>query len=227
MTIQFFKHVRAIFIVLAVTWFAPHTHAYEQHDLTQIAQAAPGTNGHQLNVRLIDKVIQDLSAHAENYPPRFSSPAEGQLAAGEARKLSGMLNSLPPTPTTSFGILWRIARLNALAYNLDIKEAAQRADDAYKWMLARQPDHAGANYGYGLFLASSARPKLALPYMQAADQLGVDAAPYTLGLIYLSMNDRVNAGKQLTRYAQNHPDDQSVKKMIQALEAGSVRVQSK
>ncbi len=204
----------------------PAAWAYDAHDLRQVLRTTSGPKGpvHALDIAAVDAIVADLSRHAANYPPRFANAKERQVATEDARKLSGMLDILissssgaqVPTPS----LLLSVARLNAVAHNLDVPAAGKRADAAYRQLLAQVPDHPQGNYGFGLFLASTARAKMAIPYLDKAMKLGVDAAAYTLGMAYLSLDDKENALRLMERYAKTHPSDSSVRTLVDVIKQG-------
>ena len=188
---------------------ASNAWAYGHHDVTQIVRTIDGPKGprYQIDTGVVNVIIDDLSRHADNYPPRFSDPQERQRATQDAAKLSGMLDILTKSGSSSTELLLNVARLNAMGHNLDIPATAQRADAAYRELLTQQPEHPKSNYGYGLFLASTGRSKAALPYLEKAMAKGVDAASYTLGLVYLSLNDKRKAQALLISHAKAYPMD--------------------
>jgi predicted Zn-dependent protease len=197
---------------------------YEHHDLTKIVRNVETPQGtqHELDLGTINAVIADLSRHAINYPPTFASAQERQLATEDARRLSGLLDIVMASGRNGPPLLRSVARLNAMAHNLDVAGAAGRADAAFKALLAQLPEDADGNYGYGLFLASTARPQLAIAYLDKAMRKGVDAAPYTLALAYLGLNDKPKALVLLEPYAKGHPDDSAAQKLAQAIRDGRV-----
>ena len=184
--------------------------------MVQKQQAATGEH-YSLDIRYLDKMVEDIAIHAGNYPVQFDSAADRTRAVADLILLSGMLEMVVNGPTPDGGLLLRYARLNRFGHNLDIPGATDKAEGSFKRLLAGQPDNPDANYEYGLFLASSGQAALAISYLEKAISLGVSEASYALGMSYLALGDRQKAIVQLQEYQRYHPKDGNVDKLLAAL----------
>lgn len=211
-------------IALIGALIAPEVWAYGQHDLTQVVRTVEGPQGRkrQLDMGVVNAIIGDLARHAHTYPTQFKDDKERQRATQDAGNLSGMLNILTSSGSVQPELLLSVGRLNAMAHNLDVSGAAQRADAAFQQLLMNQPEHPQGNYEYGLFLASSSRPKAAIPYLEKAMTQGVDAAPYTLDLAYLALNDKRKALESFHGYTKKHPEDGIAQRLTKTIREGYV-----
>lgn len=63
-----------------------------------------------------------------------------------------------------------------------------------------------------------------MKYLEKAYRLGVEDSAYTLGLAYLGLGDKRKALEYLEAYAQNNPDDEKAKRLIEGIESGKVVV---
>lgn len=169
-----------------------------------------------------DQMLNDLSAHAKNYPPQFDTPQDKQRATQDAKALSGMLDILINVPTPNPELLVRAAYANSIGHNLDIPGAAEKANSIFLKLLAAAPSDPRGNYMYGTFLAGVGKPKEALPYLKKASSVGVVDAAYGIGMTYLTLGDKEQALKNLEDYKRRKPSDGSVDKLIDAIRNGKI-----
>ncbi|MFC2293768.1 MAG: hypothetical protein ACFNLD_11150, partial [Kingella oralis] len=93
---------------------------YPPHDIMSIVRPD------HIDMPLADKVMSDLYDHAGNYPPRFDNDADRQRAQAEAAQLNRLFAGIikvkavtPQQPEKYINVLYRLARLNAMAHNMD------------------------------------------------------------------------------------------------------------
>ena len=86
--------------------------------------------------------MSDLYDHAGNYPPRFDNDADRQRAQAEAAQLNRLFAGIikvkavtPQQPEKYINVLYRLARLNAMAHNMDMPNAAAQADRYFEEMI--------------------------------------------------------------------------------------------
>lgn len=200
-----------------------HAAEYGRHDLKRLVQPkAPPATGATLDLAFLDKVLADLRQHAGNYPPHFDAPADAQRAQRDATALMGMLNAMFSTAALPSDMLLRLGVLGAVAHNLDAPGGAAFAQSYFEKLLKTKPDHAAGNYHYGTFLASTGRPKEALPYLLQAKAQGVTPALYGLGMSYLTLGDTAKALENLQAYQKAEPKDSSIGKLIEAIQSGRI-----
>jgi tetratricopeptide (TPR) repeat protein len=204
---------------------------YGNYDLRNslIAQKSAGGNvEYRIDKKLISQVLDDLTAHAKDYPTKFRSKEERARAVRDAKKLQSVFDTLASKDDTDTQILFTAAILNGLAHNLDIEGAAQKAVIYYERILHREPENPKGNYYYGTFLASASRPKESLPYLEKALKLGVEQAGFSLGMAHLTMGDEAKALEYLESYSKRNPSNKEAKQLVENLKAGKIgfRVES-
>ena len=159
--------------LLAAYGIIAHAAPYPSHDLSKLIQH------NELNIQLVDNVLSDLDSVAGNYPPRFDNDADQLRAIAEAGQLNRFLQgvidvkAVTPKQTTEYvNILYRLARINAMAHNMDVPDAAPIADGYFQKIIAQlknKPKEKARIQGeYGAFLVSSNRVNHAIPLLQQA-----------------------------------------------------------
>ena len=198
---------------------------YGRYDLTQlVSQNAPPNKGATLNVALVDQMLSALQHYANNYPPKFDSPADMQRAKADAGKLMGMLGAVFATGPAPPEMLLRMGMLGAVSHNMDIPGGAAYAQTHFEHLLKTDPAHAAGNFQYGSFLGNTGRAKEALPYLVKAKDKGVIPALYAIGMSHLMLGDQALALENLQAYQKAVPGDASVGKLIDAVRVGKVDV---
>lgn len=202
---------------------------YGNYDLKRLVTISETPSGKKYGFdgAYCDQMLNDLSAHAKNYPPQFDTPQDKQRATLDAKALSGMLDILINVPTPNPGLLVRAAYANSIGHNLDIPGAAEKANSIFLKLLAAAPSDPRGNYMYGTFLAGVGKPKEALPYLEKALSVGVVDAAYGIGMTYLSLGDKDRALKNLEDYKRRKPSDGSVDQLIEAIRNGNIEFKRK
>lgn len=214
--------------ILVILLACPFVNAeeYGSYDLKRILTTSETAAGKQYAIDpvYLDQILDDLAAHAFNYPPKFDTPQAKQRAVQDAGALSKILDTLIDQPKPDTRILVRAGFLNSMGHNLDIVGAAQKTISIFEKLLAIVPTHPRGNYLYGHFLAGIGKPKAALPYLQKALTSGVDAAAYSIGMTYLVLGDKYNALKSLQDYKQRIPSDTNVDQLIEGIRNGKIEI---
>ncbi len=219
--------ILALALVLSQIVAVAKATEYGQYDIKKvvtITQSAAGQNSATISFAYLDQIIDDLSSHAANYPPRFDSPDDLYRARVDVKALSAILDTLLSSPSPDRQILLRAGVLNSIGHNLDVPGCADRAIGAFTALLRQTPDDPRANYFYGRFLTGAGKPADAIPFLEKAKSLGDVNADYTLGIAYLSEGDKAKALDNLELYARRVPNDANAAKMIDALRNGSVQI---
>ncbi|HEX5054577.1 MAG TPA: hypothetical protein VFZ65_22565 [Planctomycetota bacterium] len=168
-------------------------------------------------------MLESLESHARNYPPVFRDPDERKLAERDTAAASKLLATIlrDKTKDAAPGLLLLAGRVEAVAHNLDLPGAAERADDYFGRILQKDPEHALANLRYGMHLAGrTGGQKDAVPLLEKAAKRGHDEALRGLGICWLILEDRPKALESLRAYAAKHPDDADTANLITAIESG-------
>jgi tetratricopeptide (TPR) repeat protein len=196
---------------------------YELRNSLSARKSAGGNMEHRIDKKLISQVLDDLTAHAKDYPTKFRSKEERARAVRDAKMLQSVFDTLTAKDDTDTQMLFTAAILNGLAHNLDIEGAAQKTVVYYERILHREPENPKGNYYYGNFLAGASRPKESLPYLEKALKLGVDQAGYSLGLAYITMGDKAKALEYLESYSKKNPNNKEAKQLIEELKRGRIK----
>lgn len=197
---------------------------YGSYDPTRLLTVSETPSGKKygFDATYLDLMLNDLSAHAQNYPPQFDTPQDKQRAARDVKALSGMLDILINVPAPNPELLVRAGYVNIIGHNLDIAGAAEKASSIFQRLLAASPSDPRGNYMYGTFLASAGKPKEAIPYLEKAIAVGVDDAAYAIGMAYLTLGDKEQALKNLDDYKRRKPGDKNVDKLIDVIRNGKI-----
>jgi tetratricopeptide (TPR) repeat protein len=199
---------------------------YGNYDPKRLLTAVDTPSGKKpaIDGKYLDQMVNDLAAHAKNYPPQFDSPQDQQRAAKDAQVLAGMLDLMIDGPGPNPELLIRAAFLNAIGHNLDVPGAAEKADKNFQKYLALVPSDPRGNYMYGTFLGGVGKPKDALPYLEKALSYGVIDAAYAKGMSHLALGEKDQALKSFDIYKRQRPSDPNVDKLIDAIKNGQIEV---
>ena len=212
-------------LLLIFSLSTAHAIGYGHYDIKLALRESVAADGHRYGVdgRYIDQMLSDLGTHAKNYPPQFDSDQDRQRAILDARALAGVFDVLLKAPNPKPDILLRAGFLHSLLHNLDIPGSADKTSSIFKQLFSTAPNHPKGNYIYGAFLAGSARPKEALPYLDQANTAGLVEATYALGMTYLALGNPKKALEYLESYRTRVPTDENIGKLIDAVRTGTIR----
>ena len=221
------RTVRSVALIACVTCLAAPTYSreYGQYDaakIVSISQSASGQPSATVDFSRLDRILDDLSAHAESYSPQFDSPDDARRAQTDVRVLGGQLDVLVQGPTPNVQILMRAAVLNSIAHNMDIPGTGERAMAEFTALMKMVPESANANYLFGKFLLNTGQAAAAVPVLEKAKTLGAINTDYTLGLAYLLLGQKERALENLEQYAKRVPGDPNAAKIIDAARNGNV-----
>lgn len=216
------KFVLAFLVLL--TTLGADAREYGAYDLKRLITVSETPSGRKYGFdgAYLDLILNDLAAHARNYPPQFDTPQDQQRAAQDALALAGMLDSLINVPSPHPELLIRAAHLNSMGHNLGVAGAGEKANLIFQRLLAILPSDARGNYMYGAFLSGVGKPKDALPYLEKALAIGVVDAAYAIGMTHLALGDKEKALKSLEDYKARRPGDGNVDKLIEAIRNGKI-----
>lgn len=213
----------ALVVLIAFNASAREYGHYDPKRLLTISETPSGKK-YSFNGAYLDQILNDLSAHAKNYPPKFDTPQDKQRAVQDVKVVSGLLDIMINVPTPNPDLLIRAGYLNSMGHNLDVPGAAEKANSIFLKLLAAIPSDPRGNYMYGTFLAGIGKPKEALPYLEKALSVGVVDAAYAIGMTYLMLGDKDQALKNLEDYKRRKPSDGSVDTLIDAIRNGKLEL---
>ena len=202
---------------------------YELDDALVKRIDSDGSERYSVDMMVVDYYIKRIRRHAWQYPPKFASEEQQVEVTDKLRRLLKLLEMMGQTPQASVDsqFLARAAYSNSMGHNADIKGAAERARHYYGKLLEVSPDSVTANYEYCMFLAGTRVSHFdSIPYLEKALALGNDDARYTLGLILVRQGNTKKGLEMLEQYSSDHPDNERVKSMIEAVHAGTLKIKS-
>ena len=202
---------------------------YPQHDIGKIVQPD------HVDMQLADQVLSYLYDQAGNYPPRFDNAADQQRAAAEAAQLNRLFQGMikvkavtPQQPVPYINVLYRLARLNVMAHNMDVPNAAAQADRYFQEMIKllnnKPKEKARAQGEYGAFLVGSNRIDRAMPLLQQAVKGGDTNAHLPLGMVYFMKGNKAEAVKHLQIHQKHYPQDERSRVLLEAINKGTAKM---
>lgn len=214
--------------VLASTLSFAHAAPYPKHDLSKIVTPT------SVNFEMAERVYQDLSRHAAMYPTQFDNAKDKNLAAQEAKELARIFNGLLATKIITpqhdgyRAILHRAARVNWMAHNLDVPQAAAATDQHYQTLLAALSgkEKTSLMSEYGSFLTSVGHTDKAITLLKQSVKDGNTAAKFELAVALLTQGKQAEAEKNLREYVQAHPQNTQAKQLLQAVQSGKIEVKT-
>lgn len=166
-------------------------------------------NNGQIDATLIDDFIDDVSPNARHYPPNFPNRTTLHLTRENVKHLSAWLEPYATSPNASFEVLLRAAKINGMGRNLDLgSDYGVRASNHIAKALRLSPNHAEANFLYGMMLSEGGGFKEGKKYLEKAANLGYLEAEQSLAQTDLLTDNRPSAIARLqllTKHYPNHP----------------------
>ena len=114
-----------------------------------------------------------------------------------------------------------------MEHNFDVAGAAQKADAAYKNLLAHRPNDGEIHAEFGDFLANSGRLSEAKSEFETALKLEQKRANMGLAMICLMQKDETCAKSYLQKYLDFYPNDKFAREILGAINEGSLKIEEK
>lgn len=166
-------------------------------------------DGKKLDVTLLDDFIDKVSPNARHYPTSFPNRTAQYQAKQIVEQLAGWLDPYASQNNASFEVLLRTAKINSIARNMDLgSDYAIRASTAIAKALKINPNHAEANFLYGMMLTEGGGFEAGEKYLLTAAKQGYIEAEQSLAQSDLLNDKRAAALARLQKlYAANpnHP----------------------
>lgn len=187
---------------------------------TLIPQTTDSTTRY-IDATLIDDFINDISPNARHYPPNFPNRTIQYSALENIKHLSAWIEPYANASNASFEVLLRAAKINAMGRNMDLgSEYGVRASTQIAKALKLQPNHAEANFLYGMMLAEGGGFKEGEKYLQKAASLGYVEAEQSLAQSDLLNDNRQAALTRLQRLQGAHPNHPQLATQIDIINNG-------
>ena len=174
-----------------------------------------------LDVSLLDDFIDEISPNARHYPPNFNSNSDRYYAKEKLKELEQWIRPFAENEDASYEVLVRAAKLNGMGRNLDLgSDFAIRGSTFIAKAIDRQPDSAEANFIYGMMLSEGGGFKEGKKYLIKAASQSYKEAEQSLAQADLLNDNRSAALSRLKTLQQKHPNDATIAKQIELVEAG-------
>jgi tetratricopeptide (TPR) repeat protein len=178
-----------------------------------------------LSLNSMDATLSKVAAHAQSYPPNFSSASERQQIERVLKSAIVVLDAAVVQYPAEADLWFRDGYANAMGHNLDFPGCDRQFVKAFKRFLALRPNDKKGNFYFGAFLAGTAGgQKDCVPYLKKAIDLGVTDAHYALAFYYLSQKDKQNALYHLRQYAKANPNEKGIDAKIKEVECADIKV---
>ena len=218
---RIFLTALTVLLITSPVFAAPYG-KYDVKRILVVSDSSSAKRHYGLDLKYLDTMIADLDGHAGTHPPKFNSTEDRQRAETDVRLLAGMFEAITSGPHSNqnLELLIRVARINSIGHNLDIKGSATRADTLFKKALSIAPANPKVTFHYGVFLAGTGKAKSSIPYLKKALSGGNAQAGFSLGMTYLAQGDKPKALQYLKAYKKKAPHDRNVDKIIDSIRGG-------
>ena len=177
-----------------------------------------------LDTNNLQSYLEWADPHLREYPPRFSSEDEKKRLYLSTLLVSSEIKKLDIAKITDVDVLVSLAQVMSMGHNLDL-DTALHAKSLFETALQRSPDSVRANYLFGMFLISTSQfYKDSERYLTKALELGQEDARYSLGLFYFNTGDKAKGIQYVRTYAEKHPGNDSVTKMLHHMENDQIQL---
>lgn len=193
-------------------------------DIVKQNSTEDGAVTYTFDVELLDTYADKIAAHALEYPPPgFKNKEEQKEIESDLKTILKLLDIIQEGNADNPEYLIRKGFLHSMGHNLDFKNSANQASDAFEKLLEIDPKNPRGNYLFGMFLSSTATgQEKSIKYLETAARLGVDDAKYTLGLLYLWQGKDNEGIACLQDYAEKYPESRA-SMMVQAYKDGKLK----
>lgn len=174
-----------------------------------------------IDVTLIDEFLDDVAPNARHYPPNFPSRTAEYLTSENIKHLSDWIEPYATAANASFDVVLRAAKINGMARNLNVGDSyTLRAGKHMEQAIKLQPNHAEANFLYGMMISEAGGFKEGRKYLDKATSLGYTEAEQSIAQADLLSDNKTAALKRLRDLAAKHPDNAQIAEQVRIVEGG-------
>lgn len=175
----------------------------------------------QIDVTLIDDFLADVAPNARHYPPNFPNRTTEHFTGENIKHLSDWLEPYAKAPNASFEVVLRAAKINGMARNLNLGENySLRANTHMAKAVKLQPNHAEANFLYGMMISEAGGFNEGKKYLDKASALGYIEAEQSLAQADLLTDKTAQARARLVALQQKHPANPQIAEQIKIIDNG-------
>ena len=182
---------------------------------------ADSMNSKELDVTLLDDFIDDVSPNARHYPPNFPNATSEYITSENVKYLSDWLEPYAAAPNASFDVVLRAAKINGMARNLNVgTNYTLRANTHMAKAVKMQPNHAEANFLYGMMISEAGGFNEGKKYLDKAVSLGYVEAEQSLAQSDLLTDKTASAKSRLQALQTKHPNNAQIAEQLRIVENG-------
>lgn len=180
------------------------------------------TKGTQhIDVTLMDDFLADVAPNARHYPPNFPNRTTEHLTVENVKHLSDWIEPYAKASDASFEVVLRAAKINGMARNLNIGEAySLRANNHMAKAVKLQPNHAEANFLYGMMISEAGGFNEGKKYLDKAVSLGYVEAEQSLAQADLLTDKKELARSRLVALQAKNPNNPQIGEQIKIIDEG-------
>ncbi|MFK5921470.1 MAG: hypothetical protein QM496_04780 [Verrucomicrobiota bacterium] len=180
-------------------------------------------DGNTIDKSKVKEFIEWSEPHIREYPPRFIDEDQQKRITLSTILVTGEIKKFDTKNIKDVDLLTDLGQLMAMGHNIDLP-TAESGKLLFEQALAEDPSSKRANYLFGMFLVSTSKyQKEALKYLEKSYELGEKDAQYSIGLTLCRQGKMEEGIKELKEYLKSYPDNEHVKKVIQAIEDGTLK----
>lgn len=191
-----------------------------QNIKTVVIAADKNANSH-LDVTLIDEFIDDISPNARHYPTNFPTRTTEHISSENIKHISDWLEPYANAANASFDVVLRAAKINGMARNLNIGETySLRANNHMAKAIKLQPNHAEANFLYGMMISEAGGFNEGKKYLDKASSLGYVEAEQSLAQADILADKKELARSRLVKLQEKNPSNTQITEQIKIIDNG-------
>lgn len=174
-----------------------------------------------IDVTLIDDFLDDVAPNARHYPPNFPNRTAEHFTGENIKHLSDWIEPYASASNATFDVVLRAAKINGMARNLNIGEAySLRANTHMAKAIRLQPNHAEANFLYGMMISEAGGFNEGKKYLDKAVSLGYVEAEQSLAQADLLTDKKASARARLVALQAKHPNNSQISEQIKIIDDG-------
>ncbi|MDO4896698.1 MAG: hypothetical protein Q3971_04975 [Moraxella sp.] len=174
-----------------------------------------------LDVTLIDDFLDDVAPNARHYPPNFPNRTTEHFTGENIKHLSDWIEPYASASDATFDVVLRAAKINGMARNLNIGEVYSLRANAHMAKAIRlQPNHAEANFLYGMMISEAGGFNEGKKYLDKAVSLGYVEAEQSLAQADLLTDKKTSARARLVALQAKHPNNLQIGEQIKIIDEG-------
>ena len=175
----------------------------------------------RIDVTLIDDFLEDVAPNARHYPPNFPNRTTEHFTGENIKHLSDWIEPFASASDAHFEVVLRAAKINGMARNLNIGETySLRANNHMAKAIKLQPNHAEANFLYGMMISEAGGFNEGKKYLDKASSLGYVEAEQSLAQADILADKKELARSRLVKLQEKNPSNTQITEQIKIIDNG-------